>query len=51
FERLGYAVATHRRLTILLGFVFIAICGVGFLNFELLSDGDKLWAPTGRQKQ
>ena len=36
FYRLGYWVATHAKLTLLICLVFVAVCCSGFVNFEYL---------------
>lgn len=42
FYRLGYWVATHPKLTLLLNFVFVALCSIGFVNFKVVTDGESL---------
>ncbi|CBN79522.1 similar to Patched domain-containing protein 3 [Ectocarpus siliculosus] len=39
FYRLGYWVATHPTLTLLLNLVFVALCSIGFVNFTIVTDG------------
>ncbi|CAM9765761.1 unnamed protein product, partial [Scytosiphon promiscuus] len=46
FYRLGYWVATHPKLTLLLNLAFVMLCSVGFINFEVLADGEVLWVPS-----
>ncbi|CAN0213748.1 unnamed protein product, partial [Ectocarpus sp. 6 AP-2014] len=45
FYRLGYWVATHPTLTLLLNLVFVALCSIGFVNFTIVTDGEVLWVP------
>ncbi len=48
FYRLGYWVATHPKLTLLLNVVFVALCSIGFLNFKVVTDGEKMGTLTTR---
>lgn len=48
FYRLGYWVATHPKLTLLLNVVFVALCSIGFVNFEIVTDGERTGALTAR---
>ncbi|CAN0119730.1 unnamed protein product, partial [Pylaiella littoralis] len=45
FYRLGYWVATHPKLTLLLNLAFVVLCSVGFVNFRVVTDGEILWVP------
>lgn len=42
FYRLGYWVATHPKLTLLLNLAFVALCSIGFVNFKVVTDGERL---------
>lgn len=42
FYRLGYWVATHPKLTLLLNLAFVALCSIGFLNFKVVTDGERM---------
>eukprot|EP00903_Cladosiphon_okamuranus_P010290 g9741.t1 len=45
FYRLGYWVATHPKLTLLLNLAFVFLCSIGFVNFKVVTDGEVLWVP------
>ena len=42
FYRLGYWVATRPKLTLLLNLAFVALCSIGFVNFNVLTDGERM---------
>lgn len=42
FYRLGYWVATHPKLTLLINVVFVVLCSIGFVNFKVVTDGERL---------
>lgn len=44
FYRLGYWVATNPKLTLLLNLAFVALCSIGFVNFKVVTDGERLVA-------
>ncbi|CAM9472819.1 unnamed protein product [Ascophyllum nodosum] len=46
FYRLGYWVAKHTRLTLLISAMLVGACCIGFVNFEIESDGEDLWVPS-----
>ncbi|CAM9472608.1 unnamed protein product [Ascophyllum nodosum] len=46
FYRLGYWVAKHTRLTLLISAMLVGACCIGFINFEIESDGADLWVPS-----
>ena len=42
FYHLGYRVATHPKLTLLISLVLVLVCCWGFKNFESENDGEGL---------
>lgn len=42
FYRLGFWVAIHPKLTLLLNLAFVALCSIGFANFKVVTDGERL---------
>eukprot|EP00752_Nemacystus_decipiens_P003669 g3381.t1 len=39
FYQLGYWVATHPKLSLLLSLAFVVLCSIGFVNFKIVTDG------------
>ncbi|CAM9472679.1 unnamed protein product, partial [Ascophyllum nodosum] len=46
FYRLGYWVAKHARLTLLISVLLVGACCIGFVNFEIENDSEDLWVPS-----
>lgn len=42
FYKLGYRVARHPKLTLLISLVLVLVCCWGFKNFEYVTDGESL---------
>ena len=47
FYRLGYWVAKHTRLTLLISAMLVGACCIGFINFEIESDGECVYFSVG----
>jgi Niemann-Pick C1 protein len=45
FSRLGYNVAKNPLKTILMAWMFAALCAIGFLNFKQEKEPMRLWVP------
>ena len=45
FFRLGYWIAEHPKLTILLSFVGVAIASLGAMNYKVEDGGEREWVP------